>query len=365
MGSWGTALYSNDTSSDVRDMCNEVYPLMGIEEGTKLILKEYADIINSDIIDNDYADFWFALADWQWKHGILTDETRNKTISLLEAHTGIGEWEGADVKKRLAVMDKLLDQLKTPQPEVKIPKAKIAKPKHKPGDIIIVRTCGKDYEYAETVYNIEVCEYPFVYSDEIADKLPKELYPPYEAYNKYIAILCVGSEKVLHSQYIKDVFDEYSVYAFYDYISDERPTLEQLQQCGFLPNLAMYCQDNGIGIDTLEWRYKFMLYSYGFSIGKNSCEQSIEKISCISESERFENLFTAKNYSKEVTDKFDLFQAFSSFFEEKMRLSLAGIDYDNLLNSNITNPPLRAKKEITKIIKEELKEELRRIESDN
>ena len=41
MGSWGTALYSNDTSSDVRDICNEVYPLVGIEEGTKLILKEY------------------------------------------------------------------------------------------------------------------------------------------------------------------------------------------------------------------------------------------------------------------------------------------------------------------------------------
>ena len=49
MGSWGTALYSNDTSSDVRDMCNEVYPLVGIEEGTKLILNEYADIIDGNI----------------------------------------------------------------------------------------------------------------------------------------------------------------------------------------------------------------------------------------------------------------------------------------------------------------------------
>ena len=240
MGSWGTALYSSDTSSDVRDMCNEVYPLVGIEEGTKLILKEYADIVDSDIIDNDYADFWFALADWQWKHGILTDQIKIKAISLLEAHTGIDEWEGSDINKRLAVMGKLLDRLKTPQPETKIPKPKIAKPKHKPGDIIIVRTCNKDYEYAETVYNIEVCKYPFVYATEIADKVPKELYPPYEAYNKYIAILCVGTEKTQHSQYVDGIFDEYSVYAFYDYISDEKPTLEQLQQCGFLPQLVMY-----------------------------------------------------------------------------------------------------------------------------
>ena len=164
MGSWDTALYSNDTSSDVRDMCNEVYPLVGIEKGTQLILEEYADIVNSDIIDNDYADFWFALADWQWKHGILSDEIKNKAISLLEAHTGIDEWEGADIKKRLAIMDKLLNQLKMPQPEIKIHKAKIAKPKHKLGDIIIVRTGLKENDLENWIWNIEDCAYNFIYS---------------------------------------------------------------------------------------------------------------------------------------------------------------------------------------------------------
>jgi hypothetical protein len=36
MGAWGTALYSNDISCDVRDMCNEIYPLVGKESGEKL-----------------------------------------------------------------------------------------------------------------------------------------------------------------------------------------------------------------------------------------------------------------------------------------------------------------------------------------
>jgi hypothetical protein len=78
MGSWGTGLYSNDTASDVRDICNEVYPLVGIEEGTRIIMKEYAEIIDDDTIDNDIASFWYALADWQWKHGILSDSVKNK-----------------------------------------------------------------------------------------------------------------------------------------------------------------------------------------------------------------------------------------------------------------------------------------------
>jgi hypothetical protein len=335
MGTWGTALYSNDTSCDVRDMCNEVYPLVGIEKGTQLILEEYADIVSSDIIDNDYADFWYALADWQWKHGILTDEIKNKTISLLKEHTGIDEWEGSDIKKRLTVMDKLLDQLNTPQPEIKIPKPKIAKPKHKPGDIIIVRTCNKDYEYAETVYNIKLCGYTFLYKPEVADIIVDKLSPPYEAYNKYFAILCVGTEKTLHSQYVSNIFDEYSVYVFYDYIGDEKPTLNQLEQCGFLPSIVTYSHDNESDIATIEWRYKFMLYCYGFKIGKYSCEQSIDKISSISESQRFEDLFAMKNYSEEVSGALDLFQAFSSFFQEKVRLTLAGVNYDNLLDLNI------------------------------
>lgn len=352
MGSWGTALYSNDTSSDVRDMCNEVYPLLSIEEGTKIIFEAYADIINSSIIDNDYADFWFALADWQWKHGILTDEIKNKTISLLEDHAGIEEWQesgtAADIKKRLSVLDKLLDQLKKPQPEMNIPKAKLVKPKHKPGDIIIIHTCSEDYEYAYSTYNLETCAAPYLYVPEISDKLKKNIYPPYKACNKYIAILCVGTEKILHSQYVKDIFDEYSVYAFYDYIDDKEPSLDQLKQCGFLPSLVMYSYNQGI--DTLEWRYKFMLYAYSFKLSKYTCEQSLEKLYCPSENERFHSLFSQKNYSGEVTDEFELPNAFASFFVEKVRLSLAGIAYDNLLDSNISNPSLRSKKEVDEII---------------
>lgn len=130
MGTWGVGLYSNDTASDVRDLCNDVYPLVGIENGTQLIFEEFSDTINADM-DNDYADFWFALADWQWKHGILTAEIRDNVISLLENHTGIEEWKESgspsDVKKRIAVMEKLLSQLKSPQPEMKLPKPKIAK----------------------------------------------------------------------------------------------------------------------------------------------------------------------------------------------------------------------------------------------
>ena len=354
MGSWGTALYSNDTSSDVRDMCNEVYPLVGIEEGTRLILKEYADIVNCDIIDNDYADFWFALADWQWKHGILTDEIKSNAISLLEAHTGIDEWEGSDIKKRLAVMDKLLDQLNTPQPKIKIPKAKIAKPKHKPGDIIIFRTCDKNYDYADSVWNIDECGFTHFYTDEIANKLPVKISPPYEAYEKYMAILCVGTIRESHSQYVPEIMEEHSIYAYYDYMSTIKPTLDDLKKCGFLPlNLRYGADANGVGKNT--WTYTFNMFAQNFS-KKGDSETIIEKIYCVDESNRFQTLFSKKHYDNEYALLPNLYEVFSEIYNEKVRLDTIGIQLDNLLDSNKINPSLRTPKEIEQIIDNERKE---------
>ena len=356
MGSWGTALYANDTANDVRDMCNEVYPLVRVEEGTKLILKVFSDIVDSDVIDNDYGDFWFALADWQWKHGILTDEIKNKAISLLEAHTGIDEWEGADIKKRLTVMEKLLDQLKAPQPEIKIPKAKIAKPKHKPGDIIIVRTGLNESDPENWIWNIENCTYSFIYAPELADKICETLNPPYDAHDKYIAILCVGTEKTPHSQYVAGIYDEYSVYAFYDYIGEQRPTIDILKTCGFVPRYLQYANETGMDIETSGWCYKFHLFTYSFRLPKDGSEQSIEKISCKEEALRFLNLFSGKVYLPDVSWNMELYYAFAEFFEEKARLEKANIPYDNLLDPSVCNPTLRSKGGLSEMLKKQITE---------
>ena len=39
-----------------------------------------------------------------------------------------------------------------------------------------------------------------------------------EAYDKYMALLCIGSIKIPYSKYLPDLYDERSVYVYYDYI---------------------------------------------------------------------------------------------------------------------------------------------------
>lgn len=123
MGVWGTGLYDNDTAQDVKDMCEDIFPFVDIETGNEIIFREFNDLIESkkESIDNDYVSFWYALADWQWKHGILTEVIRRNALELLALSKGESEWENKnDVNRRKNVLNRLKEQLLTNQPARKI-----------------------------------------------------------------------------------------------------------------------------------------------------------------------------------------------------------------------------------------------------
>ncbi len=91
MGAWGTGIYSNDTAEDLRDTCKDIFAFYDNEEGNRRIFEIFAELIAQKQIDNDYASFWYALADWQWKHGLLTENIKEKAVTLLSDYAGIEE----------------------------------------------------------------------------------------------------------------------------------------------------------------------------------------------------------------------------------------------------------------------------------
>ncbi len=341
MGVWGPGIYSNDTASDVRDMCQEIFPFVNLEEGNKIIFEEYKDMLDMNLMDDDYASFWYALADWQWKHGMLTDEIRDKTLKLLENYTGLSEWEAdaskAKVKKRKDVLDKLKEQLLSPQPPLKKTKANLMKPKHKPGDIIIFRLSEKKCEYNPGIkYRIKE---PWLYqSDHIRNDTPTILPDPFDGTCKYYAILCVGTYKKLYSQYIPNIYDEYSVYAFYDYCSIERPTLRILTECGFLPQFINDYDSNTRCYINTGWTYVFYTMSkFNYKDEKNI--DHFDQLFDLQETARFCKAVDEKQYFNKPTWELGLTHAFSDFHDEKLRSIICGFEIDTLLNST-QNPKL-------------------------
>ena len=341
MGTWGTGIYSNDIASDVKDICNEIFPFMSVEDGNKIIFNEYRDLLNSEIKDNEYASFWYSLSDWQWKHGILSTEICQHTIQLLRTYTGIDEWKesghSSDVKKRMTVLDKLRHQLETPMPSIKIPKKKLLTPLHKPGTIIIFRSFGEKSEYNRWV--IKRIRGPWLYeSDHIRNDSPTILPKPFNGDNKYYAVLCVGTTKILHSQFIPNIYDEYSVYAFYDYCENQIPTLPILTKCGFLPMFTSdYDSSTQYYINT-GWTYQFYTNSK-FNYKYEHQIDYFNKIFDLSEPTRFYKAIEEKQNLNIPVWKLDLIRAFDDFFDEKIRASICGFQIDTLLNST-RNPNL-------------------------
>lgn len=351
MGAWGTGLYSNDTAEDVRELCKEVYPFVSVDEGNRIIFKEYKYITEStdtENMDDDGASFWYALADWQWKHGILTETIKEKVIYLLKIHAGIQDWEEAgntrDVKKRIAVLDKLLQQLQSPQPECKISKGRLKKPKHKPGEIIIFHV-AEDEDNWQHDWKSDFYYHPFVFKSEALFGYEGEI-PSFSAYNKYMAVLCIGSAKESHSQYLPDIYDENSVYVMYDYCSEKRPELEELKMCGFVPFLHWKLKDFNFHItDFIDWSYAFTTDDT-FRKTTESEITKLEKEFCLDEVERYKRQRKLKGYFQGVSWKATLSMVCAECWAEKIYLNMKGGKLDTLLEADEYNPELLPPEEL-------------------
>jgi hypothetical protein len=127
MGTWGTAIKSNDTASDIYADFFELY-----NEG-----QEPADISeklikdNSELINNpdDCNNFWFVLALAQWETKSLDKELYEKVKSIIENGQDLEVWRQLDadeseIKKRKIALDKFLDQISSDKPKAKARKKK-------------------------------------------------------------------------------------------------------------------------------------------------------------------------------------------------------------------------------------------------
>lgn len=151
MGTWGTGIYQNDVSEDVKDdYISKLKAGKSDEEALNEILQEYDNEIND--IDEKYNVF-FGLADTLWKKGRLTAEMKQFVLNLIEEEEQSDKWETEKIKKdRQKALNKLKEKLNSEMPARK----KIAI--HKPyvmgweaGDVYTFQIKSKIENYEEYV----------------------------------------------------------------------------------------------------------------------------------------------------------------------------------------------------------------------
>lgn len=147
MGAWGTGLYQDDDTCDIKeDYLNFLRVGMTDEKAMEELI-EY----NGELIEDEETGplFWLALADTQWKYGRLTKEVKEKALEIINNGKDLKRWE-KDKKlytKRKKVLENLKERLNTEQPEKKkIGKMKFIRPNWKVGDVLLYQILNEDIE---------------------------------------------------------------------------------------------------------------------------------------------------------------------------------------------------------------------------
>ncbi|WP_205473484.1 hypothetical protein [Nocardioides sp. SYSU D00038] len=118
MGSWGPAIFSDDTASDIRGEYRELLEdQVPDDEATTRIIEAFRDLA----ADEEHV-LWLALAAAQSQWGRLDERVRSEALAVIDSGRGLELWEEAGPKelaRRKAVLAKLREQITGPQPSRK------------------------------------------------------------------------------------------------------------------------------------------------------------------------------------------------------------------------------------------------------
>jgi hypothetical protein len=130
MGTWGTALFSSDVTSDIRDDFQAI--VRAPWDGARIIgylLEKFP--AGNDPNDEEYTDVRLAIADLFWQYGIKHAPAFERAAKIvddgddIEAKRILGMAE-AELKKRRKVLEELRDKWKSPNPKPRLRRMLIA-----------------------------------------------------------------------------------------------------------------------------------------------------------------------------------------------------------------------------------------------
>jgi hypothetical protein len=163
MGTWGTAISSNDTYADIYRAFYDLYNAgLEVKEISAKLKADHKDIINDP---DDSNNFWFALARAQWECKQLDNEIFELIKGIIESGSDLAVWqnlngEDTDLRKRKQALDKFLIFLQTERPKAKSRKKKIIRqPVFEKGDCLTFRLGNGHYGGAVVLEAIMDTEY--------------------------------------------------------------------------------------------------------------------------------------------------------------------------------------------------------------
>ena len=214
MGAWGVAITSNDAAQDLKKEFQAAFSYYDVETALAKI-DEYvrADGYNESD-ESDWCDYYYFLANFMWKKGILTDKVRDTAVNMIDTGFGLEIWvdEGEKtLNKRKKALSEFREMLLSPQPAKKKIKVDLYLDSvFDIGDYIAFQLYTKDKCYLADESSF----------DEDFFKLMD---------GKYVVIRKVKDHISYRSKMVPEVADHWIIYQLYCDFFDEIPDMSQLK----------------------------------------------------------------------------------------------------------------------------------------
>lgn len=221
MGSWGAGISGNDTAMDLRKEYQAAFCCFDVETALQKI---DAYVRHEGFAETDaggWCDYYYSLADFMWKKGILTEAVRNRTLEMIDAGFGLGIWEEsgkAALRERKKVLEKFREKLCAEQPARKKIKIDLyMKPVFETGDVVALQLQTRDQVYLPP-------EDPRWW---LRSRFDEAFYRT--CHGKWVAIRKAFDHVSYQSSVAPEVRDIWPYFQLYGALFDECPTMEMLR----------------------------------------------------------------------------------------------------------------------------------------
>lgn len=209
MGAWGTSISGNDTAMDLRQEYSAAFYKYPVDEALEKIDSYVRANICDESDEEEFCNYFYSLAEFMWKKGILTDKVRDKAISMIDSGFGLEIWADSGdkvLKARKKTLSEFREKLLSPLPKKKAIKPNVNVERiFEDGDIIAVQlqTAGKKY------------------TQNWAKPMSDEEFHSYDG--KYVLMQLVRCWSSWASVIVPEVKDWWAVFRLFDVIYDTVP----------------------------------------------------------------------------------------------------------------------------------------------
>ena len=221
MGAWNVSITGNDTAQDLKYEYQTAFYYYDVEPALEKLAAYVRAYICRESDEEEWCNYYYSLADFMWRKGILTDAVRDRAVRMIDEDFGLGLWaeDEKTLQKRKKALAEFREKLLSPQGEKKKIRIKLnLESVFEVGDVVAFRLKTADKSYIPEPHGKKA------HFDEAFFKACD---------GKYVVMRKAKDDISYRSKVVPEVADHWIIFQLYGKIFEEIPAMEELSSVGW------------------------------------------------------------------------------------------------------------------------------------